>query len=240
MKVLIVDDEPLARTRLLRLFAAHSEHTVVGVAEDAGSALDLTLQLQPDLVLLDIAMPGKNGLQLAAELLQFEPPPAVVMVTAHPEHALAAYQVAAVDYLLKPVSAMQLSTMLQRIGLTTKAHLEKQQSKQYISYRQGAGLQRLALETLWFLQAEDKYVRLVFASGEAWSEQSLKHFEEQFPTALCRIHRHTLVLKQRMKAMHLTEDGRHVLELVGCPLRLDISRREVKKIRQLLQQDIAI
>jgi two-component system response regulator AlgR len=234
MKILIVDDEPLARARLQRLLTAFPEHQVVGEAADGGAALSETARLQPDLVLLDIAMPQQNGLQLAAQLMQFQPPPAVVFVTAHPQHALEAYQVAAADYLLKPVSAATLGAMLQRIGLTTKVHLEKQQAQHYLSYRQGTAQYRIELNQLWYLQAEDKYVRLAFQGGEAWSDLSLKQYEEMFAQELVRIHRHTLVLKKRITAIHSGADGRHLLQLDCAAPWLEISRRELAKIRQLL------
>ena len=234
MNILIVDDEPLARARLQRLLAAFPEHQVVGEAADGSTALSETARLQPDLVLLDIAMPQQNGLQLAAQLMQFQPPPAVVFVTAHPQHALEAYQVAAADYLLKPVSAATLGAMLQRIGLTTKVHLEKQQAQHYLSYRQGTAQYRIDLNQLWYLQAEDKYVRLAFQGGEAWSDLSLKQYEEMFAQELMRIHRHTLVLKRRIIAIHSCADGRHLLQLDCAAPWLEISRRELAKVRQLL------
>lgn len=234
MNILIVDDEPLARARLQRLLTAFPEHQVVGEAADGCTALSETARLQPDLVLLDIAMPQQNGLQLAAQLMQFQPPPAVVFVTAHPQHALEAYQVAAADYLLKPVSAATLGAMLQRIGLTTKVHLEKQQAQHYLSYRQGTAQYRIDLNQLWYLQAEDKYVRLAFQGGEAWSDLSLKQYEEMFAQELVRIHRHTLVLKKRITAIHSCADGRHLLQLDCAAPWLEISRRELAKVRQLL------
>ncbi len=234
MNILIVDDEPLARARLQRLLLAFPEHQVVGEAADGVSAVAEIARLQPDLVLLDIAMPQQNGLQLAAQLMQCQPPPAVVFVTAHPQHALEAYQVAAADYLLKPVSAAALGAMLQRIGLTTRAHLEKQQTQHYLSYRQGAAQYRIELNRLWYLQAEDKYVRFAFEGGEAWSDLSLKQYEEMFAQELLRIHRHTLVLKKRIIAIHSCADGRHLLQLDCAAPWLEISRRELAKVRQLL------
>jgi len=184
-------------------------------------------------------MPDRNGLSVAAELMQIVPPPAVVFVTAHPQHALAAYQVAPADYLLKPVSAEQLATSLQRIGLATKAHLEKQQEQQWISYKSGTSLRRIELQQLFYLQADEKYVRMVFAGGEALTELSLKQFEDLYPEQLLRIHRHTLVLKRRLKALHSLPDGRHVLELWQSDDLLEISRRELSRIRQLLLPSIS-
>lgn len=234
MKVLIVDDEPLAKARLQRLLLAHPEHQIVGEAADGGTGLQMAIELQPDLVFLDIEMPDRNGLSVAAELMQLVPPPAVVFVTAHPQHALAAYQVAPADYLLKPISAPQLATSLQRIGLATKAHLEKQQEQHWISYKSGGVLRRIELQQLLYLQADEKYVRMVFSGGEALTDLSLKQLEELYPEQLLRIHRNTLVLKRRLKALHSLPDGRHVLELWQSDDLLEISRRELARIRQIL------
>jgi two-component system response regulator AlgR len=239
MKVLIVDDEPLARARLRRLLLPHPAYEVVGEAADGGSGLQMAIAQQPDLVFLDIEMPDRNGLSVAAELMQLVPPPAVVFVTAHPQHALAAYQVAPADYLLKPISAERLATSLQRLGLTTKAHLEKQQEQHWISYKSGSSLRRIELQQLYYLQADDKYVRMVFAGGEALTELSLKQFEDLYPEQLLRIHRNTLVLKRRLKALHSLPDGRHVLELWQSDDLLEISRRELSRIRQLLLPSIS-
>jgi two-component system, LytTR family, response regulator AlgR len=95
-------------------------------------------------------------------------------------------------------------------------------------------LQRVELQQMFYLQAEDKYVRFVFAGGEALSDLSLKQLEEQFPQELLRIHRNTLVLKRRIKALHQQPDGKHLLELWQCEQRLEVSRRELSKIRLLL------
>lgn len=233
MRVLIVDDESLARARLKRLLAQHASFTCIGEAATAKEAVEQSFALLPDLVFLDIEMPDADGLSVAAKLLTLDPPPAVVFVTAHPQHALAAYQVAPADYLLKPVSAERLALTLSRLGAKTRAHLEKQQS-QWLSYRTGLVTSRVALSELFYLQAGDKYVRMVFAAGEALLEQSLKQLEEQYPNELLRIHRNTLVLAARIKAIHQTPDGKHLLELKQHHELLEISRRELAKLRQLL------
>lgn len=242
MKVLIVDDESLARARLKRLLAQHPEFVLVGEAACASDAVTAARALQPDLVFLDIEMPDSDGLAVAGTLLTFEPTPAVVFVTAHPQHALAAYQVAPADYLLKPVSAERLALTLQRLqakarvvkASTPEQPAEPTVNNQWLSFRTGLVMSRVELATVLYLQAGDKYVRVVHQSGEALLEQSLKQLEEQFPETLLRIHRHTLVLKSRVKAVHQTADGKHTLELKDCAEHLEISRRELSKIRQLL------
>ena len=234
MKVLIVDDEPLARARLQRLLAQQAGYHCVGEAENATQAMRLIHALQPDLLLLDIAMPGADGISLATDILALATPPAVIFVTAHPQHALDAYQAGPADYILKPVSPERLAQALQRLGTQTRAHLERKTAEPKLSYIQAGIKRQIDLKDVLYFSAEDKYVRMVFAGGEALTELSLKQFEDLYPEHLLRIHRHTLVLKRRLKALHTLPDGRHVLELWQSDDLLQISRRELGRIRQLL------
>ncbi len=233
MKVLIVDDESLARSRLKRLLAADVDVVCVGEASSGQEAIEKCSQLSPEVVFLDIEMPDADGLFIAAQLQNLAEAPQVVFVTAHPQHALAAYQVAPADYLLKPVSAERLALTLSRLKaklLATPAKL----STAWLTYKAGLTTRRVLLSDIVYFQAEDKYVRMVFGQGEALIEQSLKQLEEQFPHQLTRIHRNTLVLTDKIKGLHQTSDGRHLLELDQSTERLEISRRELTKLRQML------
>ena len=233
MKVLIVDDESLARSRLKRLLAADVDVVCVGEASSGQEAIEKCSQLSPEVVFLDIEMPDADGLSIAAQLQHLTEAPQVVFVTAHPQHALAAYQVAPADYLLKPVSAERLALTLSRLKaklLATPAKL----STAWLTYKSGLTTRRVLLSDIVYFQAEDKYVRMVFGQGEALIEQSLKQLEEQFPHQLTRIHRNTLVLTDKIKGLHQTSDGRHLLELDQSTERLEISRRELTKLRQML------
>lgn len=232
MKFLLVDDEPLARARLKRLMGTHPDFELVGEAEDGEQALRLSAQHQPDLVLLDIEMPNLTGLEVAKALSQQPVPPALVFVTAHPQHALDALQVAAAGYLVKPVEAAALAEVLNRIGKPTRAQLEAQKEP-VISYQLAGCLRQVALSSVLYLQAEDKYVRLVFGQGEALLEQSLRQLEQRYPQLL-RIHRKILINRQHFVALHQSPQGYQV-ELAGCDQRLDVSRREAARLKQLLQ-----
>ncbi|MCC5826463.1 LytTR family DNA-binding domain-containing protein [Alkalimonas sp.] len=233
MKFLLVDDEPLARARLKRLMLAHNDFVLVGEAEDGEQALQLSAQHQPDLVLLDIEMPNLTGLEVAKALSQQPIPPALVFVTAHPQHALDALQVAAAGYLVKPVEADALAEVLQRIGKLTRAQLETQKES-VISYQLAGCLRQVPLSAVLYLVAEDKYVRLVSEQGEALLEQSLRQLEQRYPQLL-RIHRKVLINRQHFVALHQNTQGYQV-ELAGCAQRLDVSRREATRLKQLLQQ----
>ena len=238
MRVLIVDDEPLARSRLSRLLAQIPGYQLVAEAENGAQALQLCTDLTPDLVFLDIEMPGADGLSVAADLARIQPPPAVIFVTAHPQHALAAYQVAPADYLLKPIGLAQLQLCLERLGVSTRVHLEKQKLQApRLSFRVGLEQRSILLSELFYLQADDKYVRLVYQGGEALTETSLKQLQEKYPQQLVRIHRNTLVLAERICGISRSADGQHLLLLRDCPVQPEISRRELAQIRLLLQPD---
>lgn len=234
MKVLIVDDEPLARSRLKRLIAQLSQFKVVGEASDTTMALDLVHSQQPDVLLLDIAMPGTDGIDFATELLALPTPPAVIFVTAHPEHALNAYQAAPADYLLKPVSAERLQQSLEKVGLHTKAHVKRQKNTELkIIYIQAGVRRQLELKDVLFFSAEDKYVRMVYKGGEAIIEQSLVQLLQQFPQQLLRIHRSTLINKTYLDRL-VSVNNKHWVRLHGCDDRLEVSRREVANIRSCI------
>src|SRR5579885_3290312 len=125
MRVLIVDDEPLARERLAALLQECGEVTVVGEAGDGRAAVEAVERLRPDVVLLDVRMPVMDGLEAARHLARFDTPPAIVFCTAYDEHALAAFEATAIDYLVKPVRAERLKTALERAHRFGAKALEK-------------------------------------------------------------------------------------------------------------------
>ena len=240
MKVLIVDDEPLARARLKRLLGAITGFSCVGEATNSQQALQLCKQLQPDVLLLDIAMPGGDGLQLAAELAREPLPPAIIFVTAHPQHALDAYQVCPADYILKPVSAERLSAALARLGNRTRAHLERTPAKdEVISYQLGSVTRQINLSKVLYFSADSKYVRMVFAEGEALLEQTLSQLQQRYPQQLVRIHRSTLINRDYFSALRAAPDGKHYIELTGLDNRLEVSRRALSQVKQALKLNLS-
>jgi two-component system, LytTR family, response regulator AlgR len=236
MKVLIVDDEPLARARLRRLLSAEAGFNCVGEAQNSQQAQQLCQQLQPDVLLLDIAMPGGDGLQLASALATEPLPPAIIFVTAHPQHALDAYQVCPADDILKPVSAERLHSALARLGNRTRAHLERQPATDdVISYQLGSATRQIKLSNVLYFSADSKYVRMVFAEGEALLEQTLSQLQQRYPQQLVRIHRSTLINKHYFSALRAAADGKHYIELTGLDTRLEVSRRALSQVKQALQ-----
>lgn len=235
MKVLIVDDEPLARSRLKRLLAEHKNITVVGEAENTSDALSKAKELEPDLVFLDIEMPGENGLVAANLLNRQQVPPAIVFVTAHPEHALDAYTVSPSDYLLKPVDPKRLSSTINRIGLYTRAHIDKiEEANPWFSYQVGNHLRRIRFDQIQCFIAEDKLVKMLSDEGEAIIDCTLKQLEERFPYLLLRIHRSTLVNVSRAVEIKRCANSQHTLCMSNSNIKLEVSRRHLNQVKKTL------
>ena len=233
MNILIVDDEPLARSRLRRLLAECAVNAVVTEAASAEQARQLAASLQPDLVLLDISMPGESGLQLAEAFASSALPPALIFVTAYPEHALAAFNVHPVDYLLKPISLSQLQRSLQR---ACKLNRLQQQPPELplVSYQQ-AGLQKtVPLTDVLFFAAEDKYVRMQLTEQNILLDKSLHQLEAAYPQLL-RIHRQTLINPLYLTAIRQPATGPALAELENGKYKLPISRRALSAVKHALQ-----
>lgn len=187
MKILIADDERLARDRLKGLVNELALGDVVGEAVNGEEVLQLTDQLQPDVVLLDIRMPGMNGIETAIHLDYLEQPPAVIFTTAYDEYALAAFEAHAVDYLLKPVRRERLVKALRSVARLTRAQVEGLQESQsdntptHISARVKGGIKRISVDEIICFIAEHKYVTVVSKSGEVSSKMPSKHSKNNSP-----------------------------------------------------------
>ena len=242
MKVVIADDEPLARERLRSLLAAHADIVVVAEAGDGRTALQACAEHEPDLVLLDIAMPGIDGLEAARHLAAFEPRPAVVFCTAYDAHALSAFEAAAVDYLVKPVRAERLQAALERVRTFT-AGLERSRTeggdgkrRTHLCARLRGSLRLIPVEDIHYLQAEEKYVVVHHARGEDLIEESLKSLEEEFGDRFLRIHRNCLVARHELVELRRDPEG-HVHAILRHGREpLEVSRRCVAPLREVLRQ----
>ena len=248
MKVVIADDEPLARERLRSLLEAHADIEVVAEAGDGRAALQACAELEPDLVLLDIAMPGIDGLEAARHLAAFEPRPAVVFCTAYDAHALSAFDAAAVDYLVKPVRAERLEAALERVRTFT-AGLDRGraragdaegahdgQRRSHLCARLRGSLRLIPIEEIHYLQAEEKYVVVHHARGEDLIEESLKSLEEEFGDRFLRIHRNCLVARHELGELRRETDGQVLAILRHGTAPLEVSRRCVAPLRGMLRR----
>jgi len=236
VKVVIADDEPLARERLRALLAEHPGVGVVGEAANGSEALHVCAQVQPDLVLLDIAMPGVDGLEAARHLSQFEPRPAVVFCTAYDAHALSAFEAAAIDYLMKPIRAERLAAALERArtfiaGRGSPQLVPSAQPRRVLCARLRGSLRLVPVEDILYLQAEEKYVVVHHLRGQDLIEESLRSLEEEFGERFIRIHRNCLIARERLQEVRRTPAGQvqAVLREVAEPL--EVSRRCVASLK---------
>lgn len=232
MRVLIVDDEPLARGRLASLLGECSDVEVVGSVGDGEAAFAALGDLQPDVLLLDINMPGLTGTALAQRLVGRKRP-VVVFCTAYENHALHAFDLGAVDYLLKPVRLERLNEALQRASQRLL-----QMPRETVNYLHGRlrGEQvRVALNDVVCLVAEEKYVVVQHRGGQLLLEESLRQLEEAYPDQLIRLHRNCLVPSQRLVGLKTLADGRVLARLSGTEFTPEVSRRNLPTLRKLLR-----
>lgn len=239
-RVFIADDEPLARERLIRLLL-DSGYEVCGQAGDGQQALQAIAQLHPDIVLLDIRMPGMDGLATALELSRLPLPPAVIFITAYDDYLLQAFQVHAQGYLLKPIRREALLEAMHKASTVTQAQLHRLRAEidtgaegDFLLARAAGGERRIPLSEVLYVQAEQKYVVIHTLGGEALTDAALRDIEEQHPELL-RIHRNTLIHRGRLEALERDAEGTILAHLRHSALRLPVSRRLVAEIRQFLR-----
>jgi two-component system response regulator AlgR len=239
MKVVIADDEPLARERLRMLLQGLPDVELVAEAGDGREALHACAEHDPDIVLLDIAMPGIDGLEAARHLAAFEPRPAVVFCTAYDAHALSAFDAAAVDYLVKPVRLERLQAAIGRARTFTigrdHANGHDGQHRTHLCARLRGSLRLIPIEDVHYLQAEEKYVVVHHARGEDLIEESLKSLEDEFGDRFLRIHRNCLVARHEIVELRRDPDG-HVHALLRHGKQpLEVSRRCVAQLRETVK-----
>lgn len=231
LRVLIVDDEAPARERLRALLSDIADVEVVGEAVDGIGTLASVERLQPDVVLLDVRMPGMDGLEAAMHLALMAPPPAVIFTTAYQQHALAAFDARALDYLLKPVRAGRLEQALERarqlrpeqlLGIAERTHL-------------GDAQRLVPVNEVRLLRAEHKYVSVYFPDGELVIEESLGTLESEFAARFVRVHRNALVALAYICEMAKSTSGQWQLQVRGLPFGVEVSRRQAGIVRSRLQ-----
>ncbi|MCZ6658414.1 MAG: LytTR family DNA-binding domain-containing protein [Gammaproteobacteria bacterium] len=242
MRILIVDDEKLARERLTRMLQSMEErpHEVVGEAGNGVEAVALADQTQPDVVLLDIRMPGMDGLEAARHFTDFEEPPAVIFCTAYEEHAVEAFDLQAVGYLLKPVRRENLQAALEQARRLNKAQIAAlsdtdKQRRTHISARTRRGIELIAVDDVRYFQADQKYVTVRHGTGEIIIDETLRELEEEFDDRFIRVHRNALIAGRYIEGLDRTPDGYYRIRLRDVEERIEISRRHVPNIRRFVK-----
>jgi two-component system response regulator AlgR len=239
LKVLIVDDEAPARARLNSLLAEIGDIAVAGEAANGTQALELIEALAPDVVLLDVRMPGMDGLQTARHLNVLEEPPAIIFTTAFDEYAVQAFEAQAVGYLLKPVRKEQLAAALTRAGRLTRVQLQQLAAgdarRTHIAARRREGLKLIALEDVQYFLADQKYTTVRHLGGEDLIEDSLKLLEDEFGQSFVRIHRNALVAVRHLERIERSAEGQYLVYLRGCDVPLPVSRRMAGELKERLR-----
>ena len=268
LKIFIVDDEAPARARLATLLgdiAAECPHELVGSAENGHLALAGIAETGAELALLDVQMPGMTGLELASHLIKQDNPPAIVFVTAFDEYALQAFDVHALDYLLKPVRAQRLAQTLQRVAVmrakaaqtlaasnaATQAQLAAtaqtlHSKRQNFSVQERGRVLLVPVNEVIYLRAEQKYVSLRTKAREYLIEESLVSIEDEMAQRFVRVHRNALVARSAILGVEKgllvdaesdAEKGQEVWQVIlkDVAERLPISRRQWAVIKALVK-----
>jgi two-component system, LytTR family, response regulator AlgR len=232
MKLLIVDDEPPARDRLRRLLEEIGDCEVVAEAGNGEEALAMCGDTQPDIVLLDIRMPGLSGIEVARHIDSLEDPPAVIFTTAYDQYAVEAFETEAVGYLLKPVRKEKLAHALRHAGRISPTRLAKvaqsagiEHRREQICARLGEQLRLIPVTDIYYFLADQKYITVRHKGGENLIDESLKALAEEFSADFVRIHRNALVAEKQISAVERTDDGQYVVRVRDCGTVLQVSRR---------------
>lgn len=250
LTLLLVDDEAPARARikeLLQDIAPELPTRVVGEAADGEEALALIQNLQPDVALVDIRMPKMDGLELARHLAGLPHPPALVFATAYDTHAVEAFELNAVDYLLKPVRAARLQAALEKarlVGPLTTERLTKlrqdagQGPRRHLSCHERGRILLVPVQEVLYLKADLKYVTARTREREYLLDEALTHLEQEFAERFIRLHRSVLVAKDALAGFERGqgdgEDGgeQWLALLKDAPEKLPVSRRQWSHVKQ--------
>jgi two-component system response regulator AlgR len=245
LRVLIVDDEAPARRRLRDLLddcAAALPLAVVGEAGGGQEAIDLLQATTTDLVLTDIHMPGMDGIELARHLLKLAQPPVVIFTTAYNEHAVQAFDVSAVDYLMKPVRMQRLLAALQKVPRLKPVSVSKldelpASARRFLSVTERSRVVLVPVDEIVYLKAELKYITIRTADREYLLEESLTRLEQEFGHRFVRVHRNCLVSREFIRGFErcVSDDGDAHWEVLlkGMPETLPVSRRQQFIVREI-------
>jgi two-component system response regulator AlgR len=244
LRTLIVDDEALARSRLRTLLGDCSAPgaQVLAEAADGEEALRLLHAGGFDLALVDIRMPGIDGVELVRTLRNLAHAPAVVFVTAHASHAVTAFELEAVDYLTKPVRAERLHQALQKAErfLKERRALQAETPQESLLIQDRGRAERVPLAEVLYLKSELKYLTVRTALRSHILDGSLAEFEERYPKRFVRVHRNALVARDAIRALEKyegTEDAEGwVLRLHGVTEPVLVSRRQLAAVRDVLKE----
>ncbi len=234
LRALIVDDEAPARSELRFLLGRHDGIRVVGEAAGAGEALALARSVEYDVVFLDVQMPGLTGLEAAPLVREQAAPPAVVFVTAHPEYAVDAFAVEALDYLLKPVDPDRLARVIERLEAREP---EQPRPVEKVPVVAAGGTELVDFDAIHYVQADGDYSRVHTYDRSYLCTASLGELEEALPpTRFARVHRSHIVNLAKVAAVRRVSSDRIRLALADADrTELDVARRQSRRLRERLR-----
>ena len=242
MKVLVVDDEAPARARLRAMLEEIGGYEVCGEAANGRETLEQCEAYQPDVLLLDIRMPGMDGLEAAQHLQSLSQPPAIIFTTAYNDFALQAFETHAVDYLLKPVRQERLQDALQHAQRLTRVQVasvregnDQSGKRQRICANVRGSLQLIPVDEIRYFQADQKYVVVGTSEAQLLIEETLKSLEQEFADQFVRIHRNALVATRYITGLGKDEGGHAQVSLAGVAQTLEVSRRHMADVRKLVK-----
>jgi len=247
VRILIVDDEQPARERLRQLVDDFGVHEVVAEAANGGQAIAMASKHNPDVVLLDIRMPGVDGIETAHHLNSLDTPPAVVFTTAYDEYAIDAFEARAIGYVLKPVRRERLENALQHAARVTGQMLQQltaesnlKSTRQHVCARVHGELRLIPVSNIYFCNADQKYVTVYHKDGIDLIDDSLKSLEEEFAETFVRIHRSVLVAIAHIGRLEKTSEGTTRVLLRNWQGKVDddliVSRRHLADVRRRLRR----
>jgi two-component system response regulator AlgR len=245
LRVLVVDDEAPARNRLRDLLADCAVTMPLEIAGEAATgrqALEMLSACEADVVLLDIRMPDMDGIETAQHIQKFDDPPVVIFTTAFDAYALKAFEVHAIDYLLKPIRLSRLSEALARARSFAPLKPDvlreiKPDARSHLSVNERGRIHLIPVPDIVFLKAELKYVTVRTAEREFLLEESLARLEQEFFGRFVRVHRNCLVAKDAIRgferALDAEGEGHWVVVLNNVAEKIDVSRRQQHIVREL-------
>lgn len=251
MHILVVDDEALARQRLVRLINELPGIEVAGEASNGRQALERVEVLDPDLVILDIRMPGDDGITVAHKLNQLDEPPAIVFCTAYDEYALQAFETLAIGYLVKPVQLSQLQDVIakaQRVNKVQRSsalaasqpkltsELTDTTRRNSISVNTRKGVEIIHVDDIYCFIADQKYVTILHDQGETLIDETLKELENSLDDRFIRTHRNALVAIKYIDGLERNDTSALQIRLKHNDYRPQISRRHLADVKALLNR----
>ena len=239
INIMIVDDEKHACRHLADLVSEVPGCNVIAFSHNGMEAVHKVDTLNVDLVLMDIHMPGMDGIEVARHMNKCGHPPKIIFTTAYRQHALSAFEVDAKGFLLKPVMRRQLNKKLLELQYGSRRAVREPSVKKHRSYiycRHGKRFDLIALKDVIYFKSQNKYTLIKHTDGMNLIDQTLKELEEEFSESLIRIHRNALVNKDYMKSLENDGYKRVLLGVKGTSMKLHVSRRYIPKVRRYLRQ----